>query len=137
MTDDQTHTKEAEFKQRFASVLQDLQRDGVADAEAMAMIGSLANDIANSLKQTSWSAAKSSLTRAGYDELLNSFQRNGGAAHRNGHLKQAYAVQVLSYSLVAGTQRRDAAVAEGEKLLDALIDHAVAVARGVQPRRTN
>ncbi|QQR40137.1 hypothetical protein [Devosia rhizoryzae] len=137
MTDEQTHTKEAEFKRRFASVLQDLQRDGVADAEAMAMIGSLANDIANSLKQTSWSGAKSALTAAGYDELLNSFQRNGGAAQQGGQHKQAYAVQVLAFSLVAGTQRRDAAIAEGEKLLDALIDHAAAVARKVQPRRTN
>lgn len=137
MTDDLTHTKEAEFKQRFASVLQDLQQNGIADGEAMAMIGTLANDIARSLNQNSWSGAKATLTAAAYDELLSSFQRQGNALHQQGKGKQAYAVQLLAYSLVAGTQRRDPDMAQGEKLLDALVDHAAAQARKLPPRRAN
>ena len=137
MTTEPTHTKEAEFKQRFVAVLQDLQQDGTSDGEAMALIGTLALDIAKTLNQTSWSGAKSVLTRNGYDELLVSFQRQGNAAHQSGKTKQAYAIQVLAYSMVAGTQRSDTDIAEGEKLLDALIDHAASQARHLEPRPKN
>jgi hypothetical protein len=135
MTADQT--KEAQFKQRFVSVLEDLRRDGVADGEAMAMIGTLAADIARPLGQSTWSGAKASLTAQGYDELLNSFRKQGNALHQAGKTKQAYAVQALSVSLVARTQRADKDLAAGEKLLDALIDRSVAQVLSIVARRTN
>lgn len=118
-------SKEDEFKQRFVTVLQDLRQEGTKDGEALAMIGTLAADIARPLGQTTWSAAKASLTADGYDELLASFQRQGNALHKAGKTKQAYAIQALAVSLVARTQRSDADLAAGEKLLDNLIDHAV------------
>ncbi len=120
--------KEVQFKYRMAEVLKDLQAAGARDGEAMAMIGSLAARIARSLGKKSWSDAKSAMTATNYNELLASFQREGNAFHQAGKRKQAYAVQALSCSLVAATQRSDSVIAEGERLLDALIDHATTAA---------
>lgn len=123
---DDTATREVEFKQRFAIVLQDLQAGGKNDAEAMWMLGTLAADLAAKLQQTSWSAAKSAITTGLYDELLATFQAQGNAMHQAGQTRQAYAIQTLAISLVAGTQRADSDIAAGEELLDALVDQAVA-----------
>ena len=118
-------TKEEEFKQRFVSVMQSLQQEGIKDGEAMLMMGSLAARITKSTGQTSWSAAKASLTREKYDELLASFQQQGNDLHKQGKTKPAYAIQALAVSLVARTQRADADLAAGEKLLDNLIDRSI------------
>lgn len=128
-------TKEAAFKQRFISVMTDLQQDGIEDPEAMGLIGSLASDLADSLEQTSWSAAKRAMSPAAYDALLSSFMTRGNDYHRQGHKKHAYAIQVLGVSLVAATQRGDAQLAQGEKLLDEIIDRAVAIYRQGRPAR--
>lgn len=122
-------SKETDFKHRFVAVLQDLNEAGTRDPEAVAMIGTLAADIARPLKAPSWSAAKEALTTEGYDELLTSFRERGNALHKEGEIKQAYAIQALALSLVAQTQRADTDMATGEKLLDALIDAAMARAR--------
>lgn len=137
MTTDQTPTKEQEFKHRFVGVLQDLQQNGTTDGQAMTMIGTLAADISRAMGQPTWSAAKRAMTAASYDELLGSFQRQGNALHADGKQKQAYAIQVLAFSLVAGTQRQDRDLAEGEKLLDALIDAALLHGNKLSKRRTN
>jgi hypothetical protein len=137
MTDAQTHPKEAEFKQRFVAILDDVQRNGLSDGEAMATIGMWAHKIASSLGQSSWSGVKSQLNAATYDELLSSFQSQGNALHQQGKQKQAYALQVLAASLVVGTQRSDKDLAAGEKLLDAVTDHAEAQARNFPLPRTN
>lgn len=129
---DQAATKEALFKQHFTQVLRDLQQDGAQDNEAMAMIGTLARDLAANFGATSWSAAKAQLTRNNYDELLASFGRRGEDARKSGHTKQAYAIQALATSLIAGTQRADAAIAQGEPLLDSLIDRAIAYVAAVE-----
>lgn len=127
-------TKEALFKQRFISVLADLQQDGIKDMEAMALVGSLAADLADKLEQKSWTAAKQAMTPTVYDALLDSFQTRGNQYHRDGRAKLAYAIQLLGVSLVASTQRQDADLAAGEKLVDQVIDRAVAVHRQSRPR---
>lgn len=127
-------TKEALFKQRFISVLSDLQQDGIRDSEAMELIGSLATDLADTLEQKSWTAAKQAMTPAAYDALLDSFQTRGNRYYQDGMTKHAYAIQLLGVSLVAMTQRNDADLAAGEKLMDQVIDSAVAHYRRMRPR---
>ncbi|MVS98770.1 hypothetical protein [Devosia marina] len=127
-------SKEAQFKQRFISVVADLQQNGIDDPEAMAHIGGLAVELSDALKQKSWVAVKQSMTPAIYDELLASFQKRGNEYHKDGRTKLAYAIQLLSVSLVAFTQRNDADIAAGEKLVDQLIDQAATRYRQVRPK---
>ena len=121
--------KEQEFKQRFIAVLADLQASGSKDAAAMLLLGSLASDLAANLHSRSWPQAKALMTPQTYDLLLGRFQAEGNAHHQAGRDKHAYAVQVLAVSLVASRQRQDPTLASGEKLLDQMIDAAIAAYR--------
>jgi len=127
-------SKEAQFKQRFISVVADLRQNGINDPEAMAHIGGLAVELSDALKQKNWVAVKQSMTPAIYDELLASFQKRGNEYYKDGRTKLAYAIQLLSVSLVAFTQRNDADIAAGEKLVDQLIDQAATRYRQVRPK---
>jgi len=120
-------SKEAVFKRRFAAVLQDLQQAGSKDGEAMALLGSLAGELAAKAGQKSWTGLKSIMTADAYASLLRTFDDRGNRHHREGRAKHAYAIQALAISLVAATQRSDPAMAAGEKLLDSVIDYTVAV----------
>jgi hypothetical protein len=122
-----TATRNAEFKQRFAAVLVDIQEMSGEDGEAMALIGSLAADLAATLQLPNWSSAKGVVTPQVYNDLLKIFEQRGNDYHKAGKAKHAYAIQALAMSLVAGTMRSDPHLAEGEKLLDAIIDHVVGV----------
>jgi hypothetical protein len=122
-----TATRNAEFKQRFAAVLVDIQEMSGEDGEAMALIGSLAADLAATLHQPNWSSAKGVVTPQVYNDLLKIFEQRGNDYHKAGKAKHAYAIQALAMSLVAGTMRSDPHLAEGEKLLDTIIDHMVGV----------
>jgi hypothetical protein len=119
-------TKEQDFKQRFATLLRDLQQDGVKDAEIMWVLGTLASELAKDLQSKSWSGAKTKMNVAIYDQLLRKFQERGNEHHRAGRQNEAYAIQVLSYSLIARTQTQDPQMVEGEALLDQVIDRAAA-----------
>lgn len=125
MTPNDTSTT-AQLKQHIAEVLRDLQQDGVRDGEAMSLIGSLAADLAAKLNQSTWTGAKTALSSALYDELLESFMRRGNEMQRQGKTRHAYAIQALAVSLVARTQT-DPEVVEGAALLDGLIDRALAI----------
>ena len=127
-------SKEAQFKQRFISVVADLRQNGINDPEAMAHIGGLAVELSDALKQKSWVAVKQSMTPAIYYELLATFQKRGNEYHKDGRTKLAYAIQLLSVSLIAFTQRNDADIAAGEKLVDQLIDQAATRYRQVRPK---
>lgn len=133
MTTSPTPTKEAEFKQRFAAVLRDMQQAGSQDGEAMALVGSLAAELATKLGQKSWSAAKLAMSAQTYDSLLRTFEQQGNAHHAEGRQKHAYAIQALAVSLIARTQRNDPEMAAGEKLLDSIIDYTVSVYRKQKP----
>ncbi|MHA6297589.1 hypothetical protein [Devosia sp. CAU 1758] len=128
-------TREEDLKQRLAIVLQDLHDGAVKDPEAMILVGSLASDLADQLEQKSWTAAKQAMTPTAYDALLASFQKRGNDHHQNGRTRHAYAIQMLGISLVCSTQRQDVDIAAGEKLLDEIIDRAVALYR--KRRRKN
>ena len=120
--------KEEDFKQRFVAVMQDLRDDGTQDAEAVWMLGSLAATLIDKAGAKSWPALKQRLTPTDYDGLLRDFQKSGNAFHKEGKVKQAYAVQILGMSLIAPTQR-DADVLVGNELLDEIIGKSVAVYR--------
>lgn len=118
-------TREEEFKQRFITVLDDLRTDGVQDGEAMFMLGSLAAKMVAQGKVKSWSALKSNLSQEAYASLLSTMQTRGNDLAKQGSHKAAYALQALAVSLVARAQK-DPDVLQGDKLLDQLIDSAVA-----------
>lgn len=130
-------TKEDEFKSRFVAVLQDLQQNGSKDAVAMGLLGSLAADLVDDLKGTSWSAAKRSMAPQTYNTLLQTFQDQGNENHREGREKHAYVIQVLAISLIARTQGADPQMAAGEALLDQIIDYTEAVYRREKRKNTN
>lgn len=130
-------TKEELFKQRFAAVLKDLHDAGGEDGEAMAILGSMAGELALANNQTSWTAFKQGLGNDTYRQLLTAFEEKGNEHHKAGRTKQAYAIQALAMSVIAMTQRADADVAAGERLLDQAIDHTAAAyiaLRNQQPK---
>jgi len=118
-----------QYRHRLASVLRDLQTTAAEDGEAVAMIGSLAAQLADKVQRQKWSEAKDVMSPANRAELLRSFETRGNTMHQAGQTKQAYAIQALAISLLAGTMRQDRNIAEGEGLLDALIDRAVVLYR--------
>lgn len=122
-------TLQEQYRHRLASVLRDLQATVPQDGEAVALLGSLAAQLADKVQRQSWSDAKDAMSPANRAELLKSFETRGNAMHQAGQAKQAYAIQALATSLVAGTMRQDRNIAEGEGLLDALIDRAVVLYR--------
>lgn len=130
-------TKEEDFKQRFAVLLRDLQQDGTKDRQVMWVLGTFAATLVQDLKATSWSGAKSAMNVATYDQLLKQFGESGEKHHREGRVNEAYAIQVLSYSLIARTQTADPQMAEGETLIDAVIDRACAAYLQTKQARTN
>lgn len=130
-------TKEDEFKSRFAAVLQDLQQNGSKDGVAMGLLGSLAADLVDDLKGTSWSATKRALAPQTYNTLLTTFQDQGNENHREGRAKHAYVIQILAVSLIARTQGADPQMAAGEALLDQIIDYTEAVYRREKRKNTN
>ena len=132
-----TEVRNAEFKQRFVAVLTDLQDTAAEDGEAMALIGHLASDLCGTLQQKTWSAAKTVITPQVYNDLLKVFEQRGNEYHQSGKAKHAYAIQALAMSLVAGTMRADHQLAQGEKILDSLIDHSVGVYRSLNPVKPN
>lgn len=129
--------KEQDFKIRFATVLKDFQQNGTKDPEIIWLVGTLASDIADNLKSTSWSSAKSVTDRATYNNLLKVFETRGTDHHRQGREKHAYAIQLLAVSLIAGTQRIDPDMAAGEQLLDRVIDAAVSAYRQAKQAKAN
>jgi hypothetical protein len=132
-----TEVRNAEFKQRFVAVLTDLQDTAAEDGEAMALIGHLASDLSSNLAQQNWSSAKSVITPQIYNDLLKVFEQRGNEYHEAGKAKHAYAIQALAMSLISGTMRSDQQMAEGEKILDSLIDHSVSVYRSLNPVKPN
>lgn len=122
-------TKEEEFKQRFASVMLDLQENGRNDPEAMWLIGSLACEIAEKSGKTKWADFKRGMNQQTYAQLLSDFEKEGNRQYREGDRKKAYAIQVLGISLIAPTQDRDPEMAAGDELLNEFIDMTVLIYR--------
>ncbi len=132
MTSNTTKNQQDQVKQHLALVLNDLKKTAKKDGSAIALIGSLAAHLSDTMKQQTWSDAKEAMSDANRAELLNSFKTRGKAAEEAGQKKQAYAMQALATSLVASALRSDRTIAEGEGLLDAMIDRAIVVYRQFQ-----
>lgn len=129
-------TKEQDFKIRFIAMMQDLQQAGGKDKQAMYLLGSLASDLANDFKQTTWTGAKSVMDGKAYSSLLASFEKEGNEHHQAGRTKHAYAIQALAMSLIVRTQT-DPDLKAGEAVLDRLIDIAAGLYRQSQKASTN
>jgi hypothetical protein len=125
-----------ELKQRLSGVLSDMMTDGGKDPETMWLIGSLASEITSKVKARSWEEFKQTMSPATYDQLLRDFQDTGNRLFQAGETKRAYAMQALGISLVCSTQRSDQMLADGEKLLDAVIEGAVKMYRKTE-RKTH
>ena len=119
-------TKEDDFKKCFVTVLRDLQQDGTKDPQIVLAVGALAAAMAKELNSTTWSAAKRNITVPIYDQLLKKLQQSGEAHYRAGRHNEAYAIQVLSFSLIVRTQSQDGQMVGGEALIDQAIDRALA-----------
>jgi hypothetical protein len=73
------------------------------------------------------------MTASTYDALLKKMEQEGNAHHAAGRNKHAYAIQALAVSLIARTQRADPEMVTGDRLLDKLINTAIALYQA-QPR---
>ena len=118
-----------EFKQRLAAVLADLQGEGTKSAPAMLTLGNLAGGIATQLKAANWPAAKSAMSFPFVRAVLGEFGTQMEAHQQAGRTNQAYAIQALSMSILARSHADDPVVAEGEQLIDAVIDRAIVIYR--------
>jgi hypothetical protein len=121
-------TKEEDFKQRFITILRDLQAEGKDDPETIWLIGSLAAALVDKVGASSWPDLKQALTAEAYDGLLRDFEAQGNALYQQGKGKQAYAIQTLAVSVIARTQS-DPQVQTGSALLDEFVDRAIGVYR--------
>lgn len=117
-------TKEDDFKQRLAAVLEDLHSHGVDDGEAMFLLGSFASRIVADSKSKSWVNLKSRMNMQDYQSMLKMMEARGNTLVKEGKGKAAYAIQALAVSLVARAQK-DPVVLQGDKLLDKLIDASI------------
>jgi hypothetical protein len=126
-------TKEAEFKQRLAAVLADLNANGKDDGEAMFLLGSGAARICDMTSQPSWVAMKQAISMTDFNRLLEQCRVEGNKFVAEGQNKAAYAIQALALSLVARTQA-DPDIRTGEQLLDSVIDAALANVRKHAPK---
>ena len=118
-----------EFKRRLAGVLADLQSDGIKNAPAMLTLGNLAGGIAAQLKVTNWAEAKSAMSFPFVRAVLGEFGTQMEAHQQAGRTNQAYAIQALSMSMLARSHADDPVIAEGERLMDTLINRAIALYR--------
>ena len=122
-------TKEEDFKQRFDSILLDMRAGGTRDAEGMWLIGSLGARIVDQGQQPSWAEFKRTLSQPNFRALITSFQKQGADLAQQGAHQQIYAIQVLAVSLVARIQNEDPEIADGDKILDQIIDDAISIYR--------
>jgi len=114
----------ADFRKRLALVLKDLKEAGAKDPESMWITGSLAAAIMERSGKKSWPETKAALDTNNYNSLIQQLETQGNELVAKGNEKAAYAVQAVAVSVVAG-RVDDPVVAEGNKLMDQLIDAAV------------
>ena len=128
-------SKEDDFKQRFIALMQNLRTAGMTDPEAVWLIGNLAAKFVDRTRTLTWSQFRKSRTQRAFATLMKDFEAQGNAFHTQGKSRQAYAVQVLAISLVAG-QQKDPDIVSGVGLLDEMIEHTIEYYRKNLKQRT-
>jgi hypothetical protein len=121
----QQSTPDKDFKARFIALIKDLGENASKDPETIWLIGSLAGSMLEDASQSNWSELKASLSREGYDQLLNAFKAQGNELASSGNHKAAYAIQTLAISVIAPTMAKDEHIAAGNQLLDKMVDDAI------------
>jgi hypothetical protein len=125
--------KREDLKQRYASVLRDLQDIHKTDPLAAYLIGLMAREVAKKGSARTWRTFKEKMTQEQYSALLLELQNRGNKFWKDGKKREAYACQALGLSLAASTQRADPVLRQGEEILDAFIDRAAKAAKAAQP----
>ncbi len=123
----------SDIRARLAAVLEDLHENGPRDEQALREIGTLALGLVEKGETSSWAGLKQRLGPDAFHSLLKTLQEQGVTLHKAGHMRPAYAIQVLGLSLVAGTFE-DPTIREGERLLDAVIESTIRGMRAASVR---
>jgi hypothetical protein len=127
-------TRQNEFKPRFVAVVAHARKTLPEDTEAFEALGTLAHQIVMTAKKRTWSAFRASLTQTAFTAILARLQQGGTELAAKGEVKKAYAVQLLASALIAGTHD-DADIQAGARLVDGLIDRALAHVRAEAVRQ--
>lgn len=117
-------TKEDDFKARFIEMMRNLNEIGMKDLEAVWLIGNLAAKFIDRSRSSDWAQFRKTRTQRAYSSMLKDFEAQGNSFHSQGKNKNAYAIQVLAISMVAGTQK-DPDVVSGTAVLDDMIQYTV------------
>jgi hypothetical protein len=111
-------------RRKIADLLRNLRTARTSDGETMFIIGLLAGRILIDAKQPHWAQMKRRLSAAEYDQMLLTAQMQGNDLFRNKDMKAAFALDVVTTSIV-GSRFTDPHVTEGVALLDETIETAV------------
>lgn len=108
------------FLDGLQKIVVDLNKARTQDAEAVAMIGSLADRLIKDGGAEDWAGFKDSLDAETLQSLSAKLGREIEDSGNNGQIKLAYAMQAVAASLV-GARFSDIRVAKGVELLDDFI----------------
>ena len=108
------------FLDGLARILTDLKVVQKRDAEAVAMIGSLADRLIGSSGEKDWKSMKAGLTPEQRKSVIGTLTREIDDSSRRGQKKIAYAMQIAATSLI-GDRFEDRRIAPGIQLLDSFI----------------
>lgn len=133
MTTPDIDPKIQDLRNRLAAVIGDLNDGGLEDGQAMFYLGGSVVGLCDRGNAADWAGFKAGLPNKDYIRLLEQLQTEGNQMHADGKQKAAYALQAISLSLVA-SRLQDEVVAEGERLLDDVINATVANFRKNAPK---
>ena len=108
------------FLDGLTKIVVDLDKARTRDAEAVALIGSLAHRMVQDTGQSDWIGLKRSLSADTLNGVIGKLSREIDASAAKGQIKLAYAMQAIAASLV-GDRFEDRRIAMGIKLLDDFI----------------
>jgi hypothetical protein len=111
-------------RRKIADLLVNLGTVRTTDGETMFMIGLLAGRILIDAKEAHWTQMKRKLSAAEYDQLLLTAQIQGNDLFRSKDMKAAFALDVVTTSIV-GSRFTDSHITDGVALLDDTIEKAI------------
>lgn len=118
-------TKNEVFRTRFVEAISKMGDTVYKDTESKWLIGSLAAKLVSQTNTQDWVGLKRSMTQTTYNELLNSFRKQGNELAAKGNDKAAFAVEVLALSIIAPQMRKDEHIAAGDDLLNKMVQETI------------